>query len=161
MTDKGSPAPSGIRIWVILTQWPSWTIATTEKRINPFHLFRSTLLRTVHSVINRSPRHLLQEIILVDDASNRTFLKKPLQDYIDERWLRQTDLTIVLSGLTGCAFLYRHLVTFIEVKTYTVKHNINSCVRRIGRLNICFTCERCNMSSMNKISTRVMGTSFR
>lgn len=31
----------------------------------------STLLRTVHSVINRSPRKLLNEIIMVDDASDQ------------------------------------------------------------------------------------------
>ncbi|XP_055306428.1 polypeptide N-acetylgalactosaminyltransferase 3 isoform X2 [Sitodiplosis mosellana] len=42
----------------------------------------SVLLRTVWSVINRSPKHLLKEILLVDDASTRKFLKKQLDDYV-------------------------------------------------------------------------------
>ena len=37
-------------------------------------------------------------------------------------------------------------------------HNINSCVRCIGWPYICFTYEGCDMSSINKVSTRVVVT---
>lgn len=42
----------------------------------------TTLLRTIWSVINRSPRPLLKEIILVDDASERDYLGEKLEAYV-------------------------------------------------------------------------------
>ncbi|ESO84542.1 hypothetical protein LOTGIDRAFT_131969 [Lottia gigantea] len=44
----------------------------------------STLLRTVHSVIDRSPPSLLREVILVDDLSDMRHLKAPLDRYISK-----------------------------------------------------------------------------
>ncbi|CAH1266747.1 GALNT10 [Branchiostoma lanceolatum] len=49
----------------------------------PFHNEGwTTLLRTVHSVLNRSPEQLIHEIILVDDFSDRAHLGKELEDYV-------------------------------------------------------------------------------
>ncbi|XP_052809791.1 polypeptide N-acetylgalactosaminyltransferase 5-like isoform X1 [Mya arenaria] len=44
----------------------------------------SVLLRTIHSVIDRSEPNLLKEIIVVDDFSDFDHLKDPLQEYIDK-----------------------------------------------------------------------------
>ncbi|XP_072320413.1 N-acetylgalactosaminyltransferase 7 isoform X2 [Eucyclogobius newberryi] len=45
----------------------------------------STLMRTVHSVIKRTPRRYLAEIVLIDDFSNKEHLKEHLDTYV-QRW---------------------------------------------------------------------------
>lgn len=43
----------------------------------------SLLLRTLWSIIDRTPPALIHEVILVDDNSTYEYLKRPLEDYIE------------------------------------------------------------------------------
>lgn len=44
----------------------------------------SVLMRTVHSVIDRTPKHLLHEILLVDDFSDKIDLMGKLDEYLKQ-----------------------------------------------------------------------------
>ncbi|XP_034106361.1 LOW QUALITY PROTEIN: polypeptide N-acetylgalactosaminyltransferase 3 [Drosophila nasuta] len=80
----------------------------------------SVLLRTITSVINRSPRHLLKEVILVDDASDRSFLKKQLEAYIQvlavpTRLYRMKERSgLVPARLMGAQHARGDVLTFLD-----------------------------------------------
>lgn len=80
----------------------------------------STLLRTIHSVIERSPRELLEEIILVDDNSEREFLKNALDDYVKTlrvptRVLRSNErVGLIKARLLGANNAKGEVLTFLD-----------------------------------------------
>lgn len=80
----------------------------------------STLLRTVWSVINRSPRPLLKEVILVDDASEREHLGKPLEEYVATlpvpvHVLRtQKRSGLIRARLLGAKHVKGQVITFLD-----------------------------------------------
>lgn len=59
-------------------------LPTVSVVVPVFNEHWSTLLRTVYSVLNRSPPELLVEIILVDDFSSKEFLKEPLDRFVNQ-----------------------------------------------------------------------------
>ena len=80
----------------------------------------STLVRTLWSIINRTPHRLLKQIVLVDDASYRDFLGAPLEEYIGtlpvpvllERMGTRSGL--VRSRLRGASVATGQTVTFLD-----------------------------------------------
>ncbi|CAG2199396.1 GALNT [Mytilus edulis] len=87
----------------------------------------STLLRTVHSIINRSPIEYLEEIILVDDASERDNTKahmehlgQQLDDYVAKLPVRtyvlrsESRTGLIRARLKGAAASKGKVITFLD-----------------------------------------------
>ncbi|XP_045550841.1 polypeptide N-acetylgalactosaminyltransferase 12 isoform X2 [Salmo salar] len=79
----------------------------------------STLLRTVHSVLETSPNLLLREVVLVDDYSDRAHLKEPLENYISSlkkvRLIRARKREgLVRARLLGASIATGDVLTFLD-----------------------------------------------
>ncbi|KAF2881243.1 hypothetical protein ILUMI_24923 [Ignelater luminosus] len=80
----------------------------------------STLLRTVWSVINRSPRPLLKEIILVDDASEREHLGRKLEEYAKKLpvpvhiFRTEKRSGLIRARLLGAKHVKGQVITFLD-----------------------------------------------
>lgn len=80
----------------------------------------STLLRTIHSVIRMSPKELIEEIILVDDASEKDYLGQPLEEYVSKmpvsiKILRTGKRSgLIRARLIGAAQARGQVITFLD-----------------------------------------------
>ncbi|CEF65829.1 Polypeptide N-acetylgalactosaminyltransferase 1 [Strongyloides ratti] len=80
----------------------------------------SPLLRTVHSVYNRSPSKLLHEIILYDDFSKRDELKEKLEKYIRRfngivKLFRATErMGLIRAKIAGAKHATGEVVVFLD-----------------------------------------------
>ncbi|KAI1293869.1 Polypeptide N-acetylgalactosaminyltransferase 5 [Halotydeus destructor] len=98
----------------------------------------STLLRTVHSIIRTSPRELVKEIILVDDASERDHLGKELEDYVATLPVPTKVMrTGVRSGLIrarliGAEVVKGQVITFLDAHCECTKGWLEPLLSRIA-----------------------------
>ncbi|GLV61253.1 Polypeptide N-Acetylgalactosaminyltransferase 5 [Carabus blaptoides fortunei] len=103
----------------------------------------STLLRTVWSVINRSPRPLLKEIILVDDASERDHLGRKLENYVEKlpvpvfvlRTVKRSGL--IRARLLGAKHVTGEVITFLDAHSECTEGWLEPLLARIGTSHVC------------------------
>ncbi|KAH3814979.1 polypeptide N-acetylgalactosaminyltransferase 13-like [Dreissena polymorpha] len=95
----------------------------TVSVVIPFHNeWPSVILRTVYSLVNRSPPHLLNQIILIDDNSNLPSLQAHFQEVLEKHFpgnlvtLRRLHVRsgLVRARLEGLKLVTSDTVTFLD-----------------------------------------------
>ncbi|TKR66861.1 hypothetical protein L596_023094 [Steinernema carpocapsae] len=98
----------------------------------------SVLLRTVHSVLERTPEHLLKEIILVDDFSDMEHTKQPLEQYMSQfkkvKILRLTKREgLIRARLQGAAKATGDVLTYLDSHCECMEGWVEPLLDRIKR----------------------------
>ncbi|CAH0691727.1 unnamed protein product [Spodoptera exigua] len=95
----------------------------------------STLMRTISSVLNRSPPELLEEVILVDDFSNMVHLKQKLDDYV-----RNTPKIKLIRAIKREGIVRARLLPINDVKTPVIVYLDSHCECADGWLEPLLQC---------------------
>ncbi|KAL6725440.1 hypothetical protein Aduo_007492 [Ancylostoma duodenale] len=98
----------------------------------------STLLRTVHSILERTPGKLLKELILVDDFSNMSYTKELLSRYMAQfpkvHILRlEKREGLIRARLRGAAIAKGEVLTFLDSHCECVEGWLEPLLDRIKR----------------------------
>lgn len=120
-------------------------LPTTSVIIAFYNEAWSTLLRTVHSVLETSPAVLLKEIILVDDLSDRVYLKAQLETYISNldrvRLIRTNKREgLVRARLIGATFATGDVLTFLDCHCECNSGWLEPLLERIGQDETAVVC---------------------
>ncbi|XP_069359727.1 putative polypeptide N-acetylgalactosaminyltransferase 9 isoform X3 [Maniola hyperantus] len=105
----------------------------------------SVLLRTVHSVIDRSPPHLIKEIILVDDFSDMPHLMQQLDDYMSSlpkvRIVRATRREgLIRARLLGARYVTAPVLTYLDSHCECTEGWLEPLLDRIARNKTTVVC---------------------
>ncbi|XP_005797368.1 polypeptide N-acetylgalactosaminyltransferase 4-like [Xiphophorus maculatus] len=113
-------------------------LPTTSVIIAFYNEAWSTLLRTIHSVLETTPAILLKEIILIDDFSDRGYLKSQLAEYISNlqrvRLIRTNKREgLVRARLIGATYATGDVLTFLDCHCECVPGWIEPLLERIAQ----------------------------
>lgn len=105
----------------------------------------SVLLRTVHSVLDKSPAHLIKEIVLVDDFSDMPHLMQQLDDYMSSlpkvRIVRATRREgLIRARLLGARYVTAPVLTYLDSHCECTEGWLEPLLDRIARNKTTVVC---------------------
>ena len=99
----------------------------------------SALLRTVWSVLDRTPPHILHEVVLVDDGSNHTDITQVLPAYIKHRLpptvrlvRNKAQLGLIRARVEGAKAATGDILVFLDSHCEATKGWLEPMAKRIG-----------------------------